>query len=181
MRVFGQSTLVFCLAAGVMVAAQTTAPPPAQSAAPNPASAAKAEEILAAARTALGGPKLAEIKSFVATGQTRRLQGNNLLPIVFEISCELPDKYVRKDETPATESDPTTRGFNGDKLIQIPPPATPPPAAAAAAAGRTAGPPPASGEAGRGAAPPAGADAGRGAPAGTPGAAGPGRAAGPPM
>jgi hypothetical protein len=182
MRVFGQSVVVLCLAGGLLAQAQGT---PSGSA-PQGTPAERAERILAAARVAMGGAKLEAVKSFVVKGRTRRLQGNNLLPIEFEISSELPDKYVRKDETPATESDPTSRGFNGDKLIQIPPPATPPPGAGPAAGGRTAGPAPASGGAGRAAVPPpAGADAGGrgGMPPGAPGAAGPGpgRAAGPPV
>jgi len=44
------------------------------------------------------------------------------VPIEFEINCELPDKFVRKDEIPAQDTDPSTRGFNGDTLIQVPPP-----------------------------------------------------------
>ena len=32
----------------------------------------------------------------------------------------MPDKYLRKDEIPAQESGPTTTGFNGDDLIQVP-------------------------------------------------------------
>ena len=82
-----------------------------------------AAQVLAAAREALGGDAvLAASKSFVATGRTRQIRGNNLVPIEFEINCELPDKYVRKDEIPAQDTDPTTRGFNGDTLIQVPPP-----------------------------------------------------------
>jgi hypothetical protein len=97
--------------------------------------AADVTAILSAAREALGGDqKLAAVTSFSATGRTRQLRGNNLVPIVFELWCELPDKYVRKDEIPAQESDPTSSGFNGDGLIQIPPPPPPPTAAAMAAA-----------------------------------------------
>jgi hypothetical protein len=123
-----------------------------------------AATILAGAREALGGDaRLTAIKSFVATGRTRQIRGNNLVPIEFEIACELPDKYVRKDEIPAQESDPTSSGFNGDSLIQIPPP--PPP--------RTGGPPPGAGRAGE----PGAAAAGRGGePPSTAGA----RAGGPP-
>src|SRR4051812_8221244 len=156
MRGFGQSQLVLCLSAGLLASVGFGHPRPLKAQTQAPADAQKrAEEILAATRTALGAEKLDAVKSFIATGRTRRLQGNNLLPIEFEISCELPDKYLRKDETPATESDPTSRGFNGDKLIQIPPPPPMPAAAAAAAAGagRTGGAPPASGEGGRGAGP----------------------------
>src|SRR5262245_34645308 len=81
--------------------------------------------VLAAARTALGGEsRLAAVKTFLATGRTRQVRGNNLVPIEFEINCELPDRFVRTDEFPAQDTDPTTLGFNGDALIQFPlPPA----------------------------------------------------------
>jgi hypothetical protein len=85
------------------------------------AASADGSAILAAARTALGGDhNLAAIKTFTATGRTRQIRGNNLVPIEFEIWCELPDKYVRRDEVPAQESGPTSNGFDGDTLIQWP-------------------------------------------------------------
>jgi hypothetical protein len=94
--------------------------------------------VLSRARQALGGDaKLSAIKSFVATGHTRQVRGEMLVPIEFEIACALPDKYVRRDEIPAQESGPTSAGFNGDGLIQFPPP--PPPSAQAAAPARAAG------------------------------------------
>jgi hypothetical protein len=65
------------------------------------------------------------------------VRGNNLVPIEFELGIELPDKYFRKDEFPAEETDPTSLGFNGDSLVQTPAPlAGPPPGA------RPGGPPP---------------------------------------
>jgi len=83
-----------------------------------------ASQVLAAAREALGGDKnLLAVKTFVATGRTRQLRGNNLVPIEFEINCELPDRFVRKDEIPAQDTDVTVSGFAGDTLIQFPPPA----------------------------------------------------------
>jgi hypothetical protein len=83
-----------------------------------------ASQVLAAAREALGGEKnLVAVKTFVATGRTRQLRGNNLVPIEFEINCELPDRFVRKDEIPAQDTDITVSGFAGDTLIQFPPPA----------------------------------------------------------
>jgi len=92
-----------------------------------PAQAPDASAILAAARAALGGnQELAGIKAFTATGRTRQIRGNNLVPIEFEIWCELPDKYVRRDEIPAQESGPTSNGFSGDTLIQWPAPPEPP-------------------------------------------------------
>ncbi len=109
------------LAAGAVSAVQTPAVDPAA--------------VLAAAREAMGGEKrLSAVKTFVATGRTQQVRGDNLVPIEFEINCELPDKYTRRDEIPAQESGPTTIGFNGDDLIQLPPPATP--------VARAGGPPP---------------------------------------
>ncbi len=121
MRGLGQLIAVLCLGMTALgsLAAQAT----------------DAASVLAAAREALGGEKrLSAVKSFVATGRTRQVRGDNLVPIEFEISVELPDKYVRKDEIPAQESGPTSIGFNGATLIQLPVP--PPPFA------RAGGPPP---------------------------------------
>src|SRR5947209_8673473 len=119
-----------------------------------------AAKVLADARAALGGDdKLAAVKSFVATGRTRQVRGNNLVPIEFEINCELPDKFVRKDEIPAQDTDPTTRGFNGDTLIQVPPPGAGrggPRAGGPGPGGPAAGAPPPRGAARAGGPPPAG-------------------------
>jgi hypothetical protein len=128
-----------------------------------------ATAILAAARAALGGEKsLAEVRTFVATGRTRQVQGDNLVPIEFEISCEFPDKCIRRDEVPARESGPTTIGFSGDELIQIPLPPTfagPPAAASAPTAGRSGTPPQAPSPPTReGRPPPSGVSLGQGGP-----------------
>jgi hypothetical protein len=119
---------------GATTIALTQAPPPAAKpqAAPSPESVQKAAQVLADVRTALGGDKLASLKTLVASGRTRRIRGNNLVPIEFEISIELPEKYLRVDEFPAEDTDPTSAGFNGEGLIQIPPP----PAMPAMPAGR---------------------------------------------
>jgi len=85
-----------------------------------------ATPVLAKAREALGGEKkLVSIRTLVASGQTRQVRGENLIPIVFEINIELPAKYSRRDETPAVESGYATTGFSGDDLIQLPPPTIP--------------------------------------------------------
>jgi hypothetical protein len=77
-----------------------------------------ASQILAAAREALGGERnLSAVKTLTATGRTRQLRGNNLVPVEFEIACELPDKFVRKDEFPAQDTDQTRSGFRGDEPI----------------------------------------------------------------
>lgn len=113
MRVLGQCAVLVLLAAGALSAVQAPAVDPAT--------------VLSAAREAMGGEKrLSAVKSFTATGRTQQVRGDNLVPIEFEINCELPDKYARRDEIPAQESGPTTLGFNGDALIQLPVPAPPP-------------------------------------------------------
>ena len=131
MRVFAYVLLIGTLGGWVLAHPATPAQAPGRDPAP----------ILAAAREALGGEKrLSAVKNFVATGRTRQVRGDNLVPIEFEIAVELPDKYVRKDEIPAQESGPTSTGFNGDELIQLPVPA-PPAAPPAGAQGRAGGPP----------------------------------------
>jgi len=110
-----------CVAAACLAAGLAAAGPSAGTAQKKDPAA-----ILAAAREALGGEKkLAAITSFTATGRTRQVRGDNLVPIEFEISVELPGKYVRKDEIPAQETGVTGAGFNGEELILDPPPATP--------------------------------------------------------
>jgi hypothetical protein len=97
-------------------------------------SSGEAAAILSAARDALGGDKrISSIKTLVTSGRTQQVQGDNLVPIEFEITIELPDKYVRTDEIPARESGPTSRGFNGNDLIQV---------GDATGGGRRGGPPP---------------------------------------
>ena len=101
------------IAAIAMAVTLGAAPLLAQNAQRDPAA------ILSATREALGGDKkLTAVKTIVATGRTQQVRGNNLVPIEFEISIELPDKYLRKNEIPAQESGPSTEGFNGDALIQ---------------------------------------------------------------
>ena len=113
MRSPGFPFVVAVLIAAAVPLAQTPAP--------------DANVVLAAARTALGGEaRLSAVKTIIATGRTRQVRGDNLVPIEFEINCELPDKYIRRDEVPAQESGPTTVGFNGDQLIQLPEPPAPP-------------------------------------------------------
>jgi hypothetical protein len=87
-----------------------------------------AESVIAAARTALGGEaKIGAVKTFIATGRTRQVRGENLVPIEFEIQAELPDKYSRRDEFPQQDAGPVTAGFVGDQLVLIPRPVPPPP------------------------------------------------------
>lgn len=87
-----------------------------------------ADRVIAAARAALGGEaKIAAVRTFIATGRTRQVRGENLIPIEFEIQAELPDRYSRRDEFPAQDAGPTTAGFVGDELVLTPRPVPPPP------------------------------------------------------
>lgn len=92
------------------------------------AQARTADSVMAAARKALGGEaKIAAVKTFIATGRTRQVRGENLVPIEFEIQVELPDKYSRRDEFPAQDAGPSTSGFVADAVVLIPRPVPPPP------------------------------------------------------
>jgi hypothetical protein len=184
MRVSGQLPIVVSLlASGVWLGAQVPSQPagtqqspesppraqaPASAAAQAPQNPEMAAKILADVRKALGGDaKLSAVKTFVAAGRTRRVSGDNLVPVEFEINVEFPDKYVRKDEIPAQETAPSSSGFNGDGLIQIPPPAAPAAAPAQNPPGRAASGGP--GDARSGAPPAAAPPGAAGAPAGRPG------------
>ena len=162
--------VVLCLTFLAVVVALAQSPEP-------PATSGEAAVVLNAAREALGGEKrLSSIKTVVASGHTRQLQGDNLVPILFEINIELPDKYVRTDEIPARESGPSSRGFNGDGLIQsgeAPGPGArrggpPPSAPAQPPAGTSAGKPPDGATAGLPAGAPAGAAGAKAGPPPTP-------------
>jgi len=125
MRVFAH-----CAAAGILLTA-ILAPTTTIAQAQPGASSRDPSAILAAARQALGGEKkLAAVKSFSATGRTRQVRGDNLVPIEFELFVELPDKYFKKDEIPAQETGVTGSGFNGEELLTdpIPPQPLPDPA-----------------------------------------------------
>jgi hypothetical protein len=104
------ASAVLALAVSTTIASTQTPPPPSSqppASAPSAESVKKAEQALADARKALGGEKLGQIKTLIASGRTRRVRGNNLQPIDFEILIEQPDKYVRIDEFPAEDTDPT--------------------------------------------------------------------------
>jgi hypothetical protein len=118
MRRFG-TVLTAVAIAGICIAAESS---------PGLAQGKTAESIMAGARVALGGEaKIAAVKTFIVTGRTRQVRGENLVPIEFEIQAELPDKYSRRDEFPAQDAGPVTAGFVGDTLVLIPRPVAPPP------------------------------------------------------
>jgi hypothetical protein len=80
-----------------------------------------ANEILAGARTALGGPKLAAVKTLTAVGRTvRALPNGTSAESDFEMSLELPDKYLMRSVLAAmgTMSVYRNSGFNGGQVIE---------------------------------------------------------------
>ena len=124
-----RSARALMLAIGLTVGPTALVAPTLQAQAPD------ASSVLAETRQALGGDaRIGKVHTIIATGRTRQVRGDNLVPIEFEIQTELPDRYARRDEFPAQDAGPSTSGFNGDTLIQVPPPAVPP--------ARAGGPPP---------------------------------------
>ena len=123
MRVSAQSVAALRAVAAITVAVTCLATAGTIAQSPAPAGKGDATAVLAAARQALGGDKkLSAVKTLTATGRTRQVRGETLVPSEFELFIELPDKYVRKDEIPAQETGVTATGFNGDELVQDPPP-----------------------------------------------------------
>ena len=131
-RLVAAGAIGFVAASAFSVSAQP-AQPPAPPAPPNapagrgaalaplaPAAIERANAILTDTRKAMGGDKLSAVRTIVSSGRTRRVRGDNLVPIEFEINIELPDKYIRKDEVPAEESQPTSTGFVGNEVVQFP-------------------------------------------------------------
>jgi hypothetical protein len=80
---------------------------------------AKATEVLAGARKAIGGKKLDALTSLSVEGAAQRNIGNFQMASNLELLVSLPDKYVKSD----TSKDPmvtmaSTTGFNGDRPIK---------------------------------------------------------------
>lgn len=78
----------------------------------------KAAEVLAAARAAIGGDKVANLKSFSVKGSTARNMGERQLTSDVEILVDAPDKYVRIEDITAPIARTMTTGFNGEKAIR---------------------------------------------------------------
>jgi hypothetical protein len=85
----------------------------------------KAAPVLAATRQALGGDKIAAVRTLTARAR-RAVCAEQPRADPLRDGSGAPDKYLRKDESPFDNSEPTSLGFNGSDLLQVPPPATPP-------------------------------------------------------
>ena len=86
-------------------------------AAPAGAQDARAAEILAAARKAIGNGKLDGLKTLSVQASVQRNVGNVQMQTESEILLELPDKYLRSDVSSGPMSMAMSTGFNGDKAI----------------------------------------------------------------
>lgn len=80
---------------------------------------AKASEVLASARKAIGGKKLDTLTSFSVQAAAQRNVGNFQITSDLELLLNLPDKYVRSESSnSAMVSMSNTVGFNGDRPIK---------------------------------------------------------------
>jgi hypothetical protein len=78
-------------------------------------------QLLAGARTALGGPKLEAVKTLTAVGRTvRALPNGTSAENEFELALELPDKYLMRSVLAAMGNMSVYRnsGFNGGQVIE---------------------------------------------------------------
>jgi len=86
-------------------------------AAPAGAQDAKAAEILAASRKAIGNNKLEALKTLSVQASVQRNVGSMQMQTESEILLELPDKYLRSDVSSGAMNMAMSTGFNGDKAI----------------------------------------------------------------
>lgn len=98
-----------CVALAVTLAVGFAAPAAAQD--------AKAAEVLAKTRKALGDRKLEALKSLSLEAALQRNVGDRQLTSEIEILIEMPDKYVRIDTPSGAMGLQLSMGFNGDKGI----------------------------------------------------------------
>jgi hypothetical protein len=80
-----------------------------------------ASQLLAGARTALGGEKLAAVRTLTALGRTVRTnQAGTTVENEFELALELPDKYLMRSVMMAMGNMSIYRntGFNGGQVIE---------------------------------------------------------------
>jgi hypothetical protein len=78
-------------------------------------------QVLADARAALGGDKIATVKTVSAVGRTLRTnQAGNNVENAFEMTMELPDRYLMRSVIAAmgTTSVYRNSGFNGGQVIE---------------------------------------------------------------
>ena len=90
---------------------------PAYSQGANATQDAKAAEVLAKTRKALGDKKLEGLKTLSAQAQMDRNLGSVQASSEVELLVEMPDKYVRAEASRGMGGMTMSTGFNGDKAI----------------------------------------------------------------
>lgn len=90
---------------------------PAYSQGANANQDAKAAEVLAKTRKALGDKKLEGLKTLSAQAQMDRNLGSMQTSSEVELFVEMPDKYVRAEASRGMGGMTMSTGFNGDKAI----------------------------------------------------------------
>jgi hypothetical protein len=83
----------------------------------NVAQDAKATEILAASRKAIGDKKLETLRTLSVNAAVQRNLGNFQTQADVEMLLEMPDKYVRTDVSTGMMNMNLATGFNGDRAI----------------------------------------------------------------
>jgi hypothetical protein len=78
---------------------------------------ARAAEILAKTRRALGGARAEALKSLAVEAASQRNMGQMQMSADVEILLEMPDKYLRSENSRGAMSMTMNTGFNGDKAI----------------------------------------------------------------
>jgi hypothetical protein len=79
---------------------------------------ARATEVLAAARKAIGDRKLESLKTLTVEASVQRNVNTMQMTSDVEILLELPDKYLRSDASSGPMSMTMNSGFVGDKVIR---------------------------------------------------------------
>jgi hypothetical protein len=102
-----RQTLIGCAFTAVMALGAHTAA----------AQDAKAAEILAKTRQALGGARLEALKTLSLEAATERNLGQMQMTGDIEILLELPDKFVKSETSRGMMAMTSATGFNGDKAI----------------------------------------------------------------
>jgi len=98
---------------GVMALALMAGTAPLSAQAPD----AKAADVLAASRKAIGDKKLDALKTFALEAALQRNLGSMQMQSEVELLMEMPDKYVRTDVTSGMMNMTANTGFNGDRAI----------------------------------------------------------------
>jgi hypothetical protein len=89
----------------------------ASAAAPAYSQDAKAEEVIAKTRKALGDKKLEALKTFTAQAATDRNVGTMQMSGEVELFVEMPDKYLKSETSRGMMNMTMNSGFNGEKAI----------------------------------------------------------------